>query len=311
MAIEVITISLYASVRTVMKLVKLIKKNKEKKRFESELEDERLDLVVINLSGHPLSKLAVDEIMKWGKCKIIKKEIPNIELIDPVNYMDNIINFCSTIIKELIKKDKIINQLLLGKYIVILPGMNSIAATFITMFHGITGKFPSITFFYHLDTVESLIKYFNSQTIRNQYIAFEKPQQEEKDFTLINLTGRFLSEAAKNEIIGRSKCEIIEKQIPNLNLTDPETYMENIINFCDKIIKELIKDNNLVKNLLIGTYAIMPPHLISIALVFIAMFHGLTGHFPLMAFYYKKDLLYGVTKPFDFDDLRTQFREIS
>ncbi|KKM79293.1 hypothetical protein LCGC14_1351370 [marine sediment metagenome] len=310
MAIEIIS-GTYLSFKIAKKLVQFIKKYKKNRILQNDLENEKLDLVVINLSGFPLSRLAVDTIMKWGRCKIVKKEIISIDLKDPIDYMDNIINFCTKAIKDLIKKDKIINQLLIGKYVVILPGMNSIAMTFITMFHGITGHFPLISFSYQSDLVYNLVEPYNFQTLRTEYRKSEKIPPENNNFILINISGKFLSEEAKNEIMNWGDCQIVEKSIPTIDLNNPDTYMDNIVNFCDMTIKDLLHNENLVSNLLLGKYAIIPPGMPSIAMTFLAMLHGITGHFPYMSFFYKKNMVFRVTKPFDFHDLRVQFREIS
>ncbi|MFX1259521.1 MAG: hypothetical protein ACFFAN_16830, partial [Promethearchaeota archaeon] len=147
----------------VKQLVKLIKKYKEKKKSKIELENEALDFVLINLSGNRLSMQAKGEVMRWGKFKIIEKEIPNVDLSNPATYMENIEIFCLNIIKELIKKDRVLSNLLLGNYIIVPPGMTSLAMVFTTMFHGITRHFPEMSFFYKKGMLYNLTKSFNFQ----------------------------------------------------------------------------------------------------------------------------------------------------
>ncbi len=314
MSIEVITmVAISSSVKILAELIVLIKKFKERRRRKSKkefIEEKELEIVVINFSGRPLTKQAVNEIKKWGKCKIITKPSYIADLTNPVTYMENILNFCSNTIKELIKKDKILNNLLLGRYIIIPPGLTSITMVFTTMLHGITGHFPNTAFFYQKGMIFSLTKPFDFQVLRNKYLSIENSSTGvEKEFVLINLSGRLLTQEAKKEIISWGKCDIIEK-IPNVDLTDPNTYMENIIEICDKIVKELMEDHQITKNLLIGTYSIIPPGKTSIAIALTAILHGITGHFPIMSFLYKEDITFNIIKPFDFHDLRVQFQNI-
>ena len=294
-------------------LISLIRKLKERRRIKSKkefIEEKELEIVVINFSGRPLSKQAVNEIKKWGKCKILNKPSYVADLTNPVTYMENIINLGSKTFKELIKKDKIFNNLLLGRYIIIPPGLTSITMVFTTMLHGITGHFPNTAFFYKKEMIHGLTKPFDFQALRNKYLSIENSSTGvEKEFVLINLSGRVLTQEAKKEIISWGKCDIIEK-IPNVDLTDPDTYMENIIDFCDKIVKELMEDPQITQNLLVGKYVIIPPGMTSIAIAFIAILHGITGHFPIMSFSYKEDGTFRIIKPFDFHDLRVLFQNI-
>jgi hypothetical protein len=315
MSIEVITmVAISSSVRILAELIALIRRFKERRRRKSKkagIEEKELEIVVINFSGRPLTKQAVNEIKKWGKCKIITKPSYIADLTNPVTYMENILNFCSNTIKELIKKDKILNNLLLGRYIIIPPGLTSITMVFTTMLHGITGHFPNTAFFYQKGMIFSLIKPFDFQVLRNKYLSIEKSSTGvEKEFVLINLSGRLLTQEAKKEIISWGKCNIIEKNIPNVDLTDPDTYMENIIDFCDKIVKELMEDDQINQNLLVGKYFIIPPGKTSIAIALIAILHGITGRFPIMSFSYMGDITFKIIKPFNFQDLRLQFQNI-
>ena len=311
MSIEVITmVAISSSVKILAELIALVKKFKERRKSKKTLIKEPLEIVVINFSGRPLSEQAVNEIKKWGKCKIITKPSHIADLTNPVTYMENILNYCSNTIKELIKKDKILNNLLFGKYIIIPPGLTSITMVFTTMLHGITGHFPNTAFFYQKGMINSLTKPFDFQVLRNKYLSIEKSSTGvEKEFVLINLSGRLLTQEAKKEIISWGKCDIIEK-ISNVDLTDPDTYMENIIDFCDKIVKELMEDHQITQNLLIGKYFIIPPGKTSIAIAFTAILHGITGHFPIMSFSYKGDITFKIIKPFDFHDLRVKFQNI-
>ena len=299
--------------KVLAELIALIKKLKERRRRKLKkafIEEKELKIVVINFSGRSLSIQAVNEIKKWGKCKIITKPSYIADLTNPVTYMENILNFCTNTINELIKKDKILNNLLLGKYIIIPPGLTSITMVFITMLHGITGHFPNTAFFYKKGMIFSLTKPFDFQVLRNKYLSIEKSSTSiEKEFVSINLSGRLLTQEAKKEIISWGKCEIIEK-IPNVDLTDPDTYMENIIDTCDKIVKELMEDHQITQNLFVGKYLIIPPGKTSIAIAFTAILHGITGHFPIMSFSYKGDITFNIIKPFDFHDLRLQFQNI-
>ncbi len=311
MSIEVITmVAISSSVKFLAELITLIKKFKERRKSKKAVIEEPLEIILINFSGRPLTGQAVNEIKKWGKCKIIAKPSHIADLTNPVTYMENILNFCSNTIKELIKKDKILNNLLLGKYIIIPPGLTSITMVFTTMLHGITGRFPNTAFFYQKGMIFSLTKPFDFQVLRNKYRSIEKSTGVEKEFVLINLSGRLLTREAKKEIISWGKCNIIEKNIPNVDLTDPDTYMENIIDFCDKIVKELMEDDQINQNLLVGKYFIIPPGKTSIAIALIAILHGITGHFPIMSFSYKGDVTFNIIKPFDFQDLRVQFQNI-
>ena len=319
MSIEVIVFAPFTSAfKLLAELIALIKKLKERRRRKLKkavIEEKELEIVVINFSGRPLTGQAVNEIKKWGKYKIITKPSYIADLTNPVTYMENILNFCTNTIKELIKKDKILNNLLLGKYIIIPPGLTSITMVFTTMLHGITGHFPNTAFFYKkgmIFSLFSLTKPFDFQGLRNKYLSIEKSSTcVEKDFVLINLSGHPLTQEAKKEIISWGKCEIIEK-IPNADLTDPDTYMENIIDICDKIVKELMEDDEITQNLLVGKYFIIPPGKTSIAIAFTAILHGITGHFPIMSFSYmgEGDITFKITKPFDFRDLRLQFQNI-
>ena len=102
--------------------------------------------------------------------------------------------------------------------------------------------------------------------------------------------------------------DIIEKVIPTLDLSNTA----NIIKFCHEIIEELINIDQKAYNLLYRKCIVIPTGMASIAMVFIAILHGITGSFPLTAFsYYKKDAGYRLTKPHDFQDLRNRFREIN
>ncbi len=87
--------------------------------------------------------------------------------------------------------------------------------------------------------------------------------------------------------------------------------MKNVVNFCDVIIKELIEKDQIVNNLLVGNYIVVPPGMTSFAMVLIAMLHGITGHFPIMSFFYKTGMRFSLTRPFDFYNLRIKFRKIS
>ena len=298
-------------VKVLKEIIALIKKFKARIRKKSATLEDPKEIAVINLSGRPLSDQAVNEIKKWDKYKIITKTIPSIDLTNPTTYMENILMFCSKTIKELIKKDKILNNILLGKYVIVPPGLSSISMVFTTIFHGITGRFPNISFFFKSGMIYNLIKYFDFQELRNRYRSIEKPETPEKDFVVINLSGRYLSQEAKNDINYWGKCTIVEKQIPNVDLSNPNTYVENIITFCDKIIKELIEQDLLAQNLILGTYTMIPPGMNAIAMVFCAILHGITGHFPIMSFPYKSGVVFSVTKPYDFHDLRLQFRTIN
>ena len=310
MSIEIITIAaISSSFRAMSEITRLIKRFKKRIKVKKATIEEPNEIVVINLSGRPLSELVVEVINKWGKIKIITKPIPSIDLTNPVTYMENLINFCSATIKELIKKDKVLNNLLLGKYIVIPPGLSSLSIVFTTMFHGITGRFPNMSFFYKKGMAYNLIKPFDFQALRDKYRSIEITENQEKDFVLLNLSGRYLSKEAKKEVAEWGNCNIIEKQVPNVDLSNPNTYMDNIIAFCDGIIKELMEDDLLTQNLIIGTYSMVPSGLTSIAMVFCAILHGITGHFPIMSFLYKRDVVFSLTKQFDFHDLRTQFRD--
>ena len=141
----------------------------KKKRSKTELENEALDFILINLSGNRLSKKAIDEVRKWGHCKIIEKRIPNLDLSNPITYMENAVDFCGKIIEQLIEKDQIINNLLIGNYIVVPSGMTSISLTFIAMLHGITGHFPLMSFFYKTGITYSLTMPFDFQDLRLEY----------------------------------------------------------------------------------------------------------------------------------------------
>lgn len=312
MSIEVITLGVfYYGIKYILDIITLIKKFIERKRKKSATIEDPNEIAVINLSGRPLSDQTVNEIKKWDNVKIISKPVLSIDLTNPNTYMENILIFCSKTIKELIKKDKVLKHILLGKYILIPPGLSSISMVFKTLFHGITGRFPNTLFFYKSGMTYNLIKPFDFQALRNKYLSIEKPETNEKEFAVINLSGRFLSKEAKNDINNWGKCTIVEKQIPNVDLSNPNMYIENIIIFCDKIIKDLIKRDLLTQNLIVGTYSMIPHGMNAIAMVFCAILHGITGQFPIMSFFYKSGIHFSVTKPFDFHDLRMQFRNIN
>ena len=304
------TLGAYVGVRAIIELIK--RYQKKKKKSKKELENEALDFVLINLLGRQLSKFAIEEIKKWGKCKIIEKDIPTLDLTNPVTYMENIVNFCSATIEELIKKDKILPNLLHGNYIIIPSGMASIGITFVTMLHGITGGFPRMTFTYKKDMMYGVIKPFDFQDLKIKYrdirTSIAIPEKEKQEITVINLSGFFFTSEIKDEIARWENNIIVEKQIPNLDLNNPKIYMEGVVNFCEHIIEELIENIEIKKNLLNGNYIVVPPGMSSITMTFISMFHGITGHFPPIAFSYKMGKAYNLTRSFDFQDLGVESR---
>lgn len=80
------------TVSSVRSLVDMIKRRRNRNRTKKELENEALDFVLINLSGNPLSSQAKDEVKSRGKCVIIEIERFNVDLSNPITYMDNIVN---------------------------------------------------------------------------------------------------------------------------------------------------------------------------------------------------------------------------
>lgn len=306
-----IGIFIFSSVKSA---VDLIKAYRNRKKTKKELKNEALDFVLINLSGNPLSNQAREKIMTWGKCAIIEINRINIDLSNPITYMENVVNTCSDALKYLIKREGIFNNLLKGRYIIIPPGLTSIAMVFITMLRGISGHFPRMSFFYKKDMEYDITEPFDFQNLRNKYRDILKSQikDEPPHFVIINLHGRYFSHEAIDTVMkwgnfDREK-DVIEKFIPTLDLSN----MDNIVAFCDKTIDELIKIDQISYSLPSGKYIVIPTGNIAIATVFTVMFNGITGYFPKMSFYYYKKMVgYNLIKPHDFEDLFLRFREIS
>jgi len=282
---------------------------KKRRSSREERENENLDFVLLNLSGNKLSPEAIKKIKTWGECGVISKDIPFIELSDPETYMDNISEFCSNIIEELIKKDHIINNLLLGKYILIPPGLPSLSLAFMSIFHGITGTIPRMSFFYKEDGTFNVIKPFDFHSLRNESRGRLRLENRDKDYVLINLAGRCLSEEAIEEVKTWFENPIIELDIPNLDLNNPDTYMDNVLLFCNSKIDELIAQENLKDNLVLGKFILVPPALSSVDVSLISILHGICGQYPLMSFFYRKNNLFYLTRPVDFQDLCNKFRD--
>ncbi|MEE9378567.1 MAG: CRISPR-associated protein Csx15 [Candidatus Lokiarchaeia archaeon] len=296
----------------VEKLISAIKKYKEKKKSKLELKNELLDFVLINLSRHPLAKETKEEVLNWGKCKIIERNIPALDLSNPITYMDNVIKFCADTLHELVSKEGLLKTIQLGKYILIPPGMNSIAITFTTMLHGIAGHFPEMSFFYQQDKIFNLIKPHNFQNLRIQYRNIQATKNMKKnieqEYIAIILSGYPLSPEAISKIKRWGDYKIIEKIIPNIDLSNPLTYMDNVIKYCSETIDDLIENEGILKHLKLGKVIIIPSGMTSIILTFVSIFHGIIGHFPRMSFLYKKDI-FDLTELFDFYSLREKLRD--
>lgn len=304
---------LWVAVSGLIKITAKIRNSRKKSKLE--LENESLDFVLLNLSGHFLEKNAFDEVLSWGKCKIIERKIANVDLTNPISYMQNIVDFCANTLQELIKNNGILNLLLVGKYIFIPPGMPSIAITFTTMLHGITGRFPKMSFSFKKGDLYNLVKSYNFQTLRNKCRDIQKPQKEiknvEEELVLLKLSKHPLSPEAISEVKRWGKYKIIERNVPNVNLKDPLAYIDEVINFCSDTINDIIENEGVLNHLELGRYVIIPSGMTSVAITFTTMFHGITGRFPFMAFFYAKDMIFDLTKPFNFYELRTQFRDFS
>lgn len=91
---------------------------------------------------------------------------------------------------------------------------------------------------------------------------------------IINASGHPLSEKAEDVFKERYGAEtIVDISIPNADVEDLVPSAENIL----KAAAE-----NCGKKLLTGEYVLVPPGFSPLAIVTIAMLHGVSGHFPLL-----------------------------
>ncbi len=144
--------------------------NKVKRNKRTKVEKEVAEKVaIINLSGHPLTNNAKKEIDSWAiPYHIVSKSVPSIDLTDKELYMENIVNFVTETIKELIKKDGLLYHLLEGRFVLIPSGMSSLCSTEIVMLHGISGHFPKCAYTYKANFGFSLTPYFDFQVLRTE-----------------------------------------------------------------------------------------------------------------------------------------------
>lgn len=165
---SIITIgSLIASgVKGIPKLIEVAKKYKNKKRKSKlELENENLDFIAINLTGHPLSKEAQQKINKWSEnSKILSKSIPTMD-----EEIGNVVDKTSEIILELIEEDRVLNNVLTGKYVLILSGLTSMTTTMTTIFHALSGHFPKMCFPKKADFGYTITDPFDFQSLRLEF----------------------------------------------------------------------------------------------------------------------------------------------
>lgn len=143
-------------IQAVSILAKYVKKLKSNKKLKSVS-----GRVLFNLSGHPLSEKAEAEFKQTGINTIVNVEIPTIDYTP-----SSVVNSAVEIAKEMCKKA--LKQLLTGDFLIILPGYTPLAATLISIIHGIAGHFPNITFLARKDSVFMPAGNINLQALRTE-----------------------------------------------------------------------------------------------------------------------------------------------
>lgn len=99
-----------------------------------------------------------------------------------------------------------------------------------------------------------------------------KNTETPKGIVIVNASGHPLSEKAEQTFKGRYNTEsILNIKIPNVDIEDLVKYAEDIVNQIA---------NYAGKKLLTGEYVLVPMGFSPLALVTLAMLHGITGHFP-------------------------------
>jgi len=113
----------------------------KKKRKNKHVKTADLHNIVINLSGHPLSKDAKTMLNPDFLLNIF----PDVDMQEELSI--SLVRASSGIIKKILQsaeKNGFIEDILTGNYRIILPGFSSLAALVITELHAITGHFPPI-----------------------------------------------------------------------------------------------------------------------------------------------------------------------
>jgi hypothetical protein len=92
-------------------------------------------MLLINMSGHPLSQQAQDMAVKEG-LQIQDIQVPNVDITMP----NALIDFIKASLKPLVKN----NEVQQNQFQVIPPGMSILTVLCISALHGISGCFPKV-----------------------------------------------------------------------------------------------------------------------------------------------------------------------
>ena len=91
-------------------------------------------IIVVNVSGHPLSETAEKMFSDiYNTDSILNISVPNADI-------DNLVPNAEDIVNQMI--DYMGKKILTGEYVVIPPGFSPLTLVLFAMLHGITGHFP-------------------------------------------------------------------------------------------------------------------------------------------------------------------------
>ncbi|MBN1800387.1 MAG: hypothetical protein JW891_02720 [Candidatus Lokiarchaeota archaeon] len=292
-------------VKSIITARKKLLNRKKKKKYEE------CDVIVVNLSGRKFNEDALKTISQWGKIEIVEIEPATLDLTNPASYMQVVGDYCAEILDRLVNRESLVEILATQKCVIVPPGLNSTAIMFTTMLHGMTGHFPIMSFFYEKDNGYDLTPRITLQSIRNHYRDVQTPVNQppsiEEDLVFLNLARHELSDEALHEISQWKGYKKVTRATPSLDLTNPLTYHETVKDFCVKTIDDVINLEGVLRHLKIGKYAVLPAGLSSIGIIYTVLLHGLCGHFPRASFFYRAGSVYSLTRPFDFQEIRTKF----
>ena len=94
--------------------------------------------LLLNISGHPLSNVALSQAKERG-FRVITIPVPNVDITEP----QSIVDYIKKVYDTLTKNKNIVKAIKTNSYSVIPPGLSILTSGITAMLHGVSGSFPN------------------------------------------------------------------------------------------------------------------------------------------------------------------------